>query len=1422
MTLEDKPEATPQGEPQTQLSSEPIAEEAPVDVEEAKADEGWKTGERFYVHGSCFVDYEGFRECPMGRDILGGEPFDCEALCEKAFLKLMTREEYETVGDVWALQAMADTGTPWKFLSPLEKVETVVVNFVKFCSIWGVLYMFIISLGLMGNAFKILGGKSSGRAFRESELLSNPVAGLAIGILATVLMQSSSTTTSIVISMAAAELVSVEDAAYLVMGANIGTSVTNTIVSIAHLNSPAEYRRAFTGAVFHDMFNWLTVGMFLPLEAASGFLKELAGEAVDSMNLSTDKREKVEFIKKITKPASGRVVSVDKKLIEKIAQASSNDEVKKLEKKTIIKQKSGHVLRDTPISDDDAGVLLLFVSLTMLTTCLLLLVKLLQSVLKGGVASWTRYFLNIDFKHPILRSCGGLDNYILMIFGTGCTILVQSSSVFTSTLTPLVGIGLIHIEKLVALTHGANIGTTVTGVLSALSSDNVVIGMRVALEHVFFNVLGTVVWFFIWPLRPVPLALAKFMGDTAANLRWFPVAYILLAFLAMPGLVIALSIAGWEVLVAVGVPVAIIVFSILVLIWVRRNRADLLTRGSILRAEELCGKKLPNFMQLWGGDLEKDKVDMEEMRLKEEEAKRIAATVSDWPQSAGAWGLCILAFVAMTLALPTSQWRRMRYAQEERGRKEFGLGLWEMCSDDFKKDHSFASVPQDCNATFVAQCASELELSCAAGYESDDVYSNAWARCTQAGCRSHAWSVECPEIRSCKERTGHAERCMKPIKSFTFQVLEQEQNGAAWDFSLANEVSTGDVNVLPHDNHFVDSASEKGKLTSYTLPAQPLAGTVNPDLTATLTCTDCDQPCETGTGDFCNDAPGLSGVTFDHCSGDLYAMTGRGPAAACNGATVLALKGFSPAVGKLKLGNAYTSNSTSTVVHVDSWANLKYNGNSVSAGLSTTDNEITRIASAAWTVATCPANTVVDTPTTFGLNMGDVQAFNNGMFIGADQFGPEIAIWNAAGEIQAIYTTDAAALGGGANVKAVIPAIYRQRHNGRGFGSVAVNADKDKIVACLESPLTGGDAALLNSNAVRCIMLNVTDYANPSVIMQKVVLLSDAQGEYSAALKNTTNTQADVRFKAAAWLKDDKVLLMETAKSGSANVSITLREADFSTGTDIASTATLDAIERVVVSGGALVLNPAVDLAAAGVVAVTTKKVFDVGSLEGVEEKIGDSVEGMFIANSHTVVLAESGNFAAPSKVHVVQMDVTLSDFSAPKCAFPKTSTFEGGDNCRKIGDVCPKGDLEGDMETVAGLAVSGTLFLGIGMVAVVLYSFLPHHAVFGKMIFVSAAFLTLAWILVLAAWAHTNQMSTNTYGCLFLDESARSESRGGGMALLHGELQYITRPSYSWAFTIYAWGMLTISLCFVLHRVVRETVMPYPAEENLSAKERQ
>ena len=93
----------------------------------------------------------------------------------------------------------------------------ILINFVMiaFC-----LYWFIFSLELLSTGAKVLTGCSAGTLFGDN---TNPVASLIVGILVTVMLQSSSTTTSIIVSLVGAEAIPVEPAIYMVMGANIGT-----------------------------------------------------------------------------------------------------------------------------------------------------------------------------------------------------------------------------------------------------------------------------------------------------------------------------------------------------------------------------------------------------------------------------------------------------------------------------------------------------------------------------------------------------------------------------------------------------------------------------------------------------------------------------------------------------------------------------------------------------------------------------------------------------------------------------------------------------------------------------------------------------------------------------------------------------------------------------------------------------------------------------------------------------------------------------------------------------------------------------------------------------------------------------------------------------------------------------------------------
>lgn len=142
------------------------------------------------------------------------------------------------------------------------------------------------------------------------------------------LPQSSSTSTSIIVSLVAAD-VPVRTAIPMIMGANIGTSVTNTIVSFTQMHNREEFKRyerkslilllvllfrAFSCATVHDMFNWLTVIILTVVESATGFLNTLTGAMVTTLGDTSGNSKPPDFLKVLTKPFTKSIIQLDKKV----------------------------------------------------------------------------------------------------------------------------------------------------------------------------------------------------------------------------------------------------------------------------------------------------------------------------------------------------------------------------------------------------------------------------------------------------------------------------------------------------------------------------------------------------------------------------------------------------------------------------------------------------------------------------------------------------------------------------------------------------------------------------------------------------------------------------------------------------------------------------------------------------------------------------------------------------------------------------------------------------------------------------------------------------------------------------------------------------------------------------------------------------
>ena len=239
--------------------------------------------------------------------------------------------------------------------------------------------------------------------FKNSELLNNPVVGVMIGVLVTVLVQSSSTSTTIIVGLVAAD-VPVKTAIPMIMGANIGTSVTNTIVSFTQMSDRDEFRRAFACATVHDMFNWLSVIILVIVEVCTGYLQFITNAMVSNLGETQASSKPPDFLKVLTKPFTKSVIQVNKKVLEGWAR----NDPKYDNTLTVLKTGCGSKTHGctflfanlgpegADIGDTAAGVILLTVSLLMLCGCLIGLVKILNSLLGERVREIIKNGVNKD------------------------------------------------------------------------------------------------------------------------------------------------------------------------------------------------------------------------------------------------------------------------------------------------------------------------------------------------------------------------------------------------------------------------------------------------------------------------------------------------------------------------------------------------------------------------------------------------------------------------------------------------------------------------------------------------------------------------------------------------------------------------------------------------------------------------------------------------------------------------------------------------------------------------------------------------------------------------------------------------------------------------------------------------------------------
>lgn len=424
-----------------------------------------------------------------------------------------------------------------------------VLTILKALLFLGAVNVFFVAIKLLG-AFKDI-GSGMGESLM-ADLATQPILGLLLGILITSVIQSSSTTTSIVVGLAASGVFgdspeqAMQAAVPLIMGANIGTTVTNTIVSFGHIDASAEFKRAFSAATVHDIFNFMAVILLLPLQVATNFLGILSVRLADllagtgGLSLASPLRYIVspqvhavealffhqaiiDFVI-IVALVIGLVLSLGfltgRTHKEKTGRGPTIGVILAISIVALAVKTWHQFIFTQPTAEFIFGLGALLFALWVMVTIMR------SVVLDRAQRLFNKYF----FTTPIRA----------MVVGMLLTALVQSSSVTTSLVVPLAGAGLVTLAQVFPYTLGANLGTTITAFMAAVSLAEP-IALAVALAHLLFNLLGILIIFPLKVVRRIPLFLAEQLAEGASRWKLLPFAYVLCLYVILPLLLIWLG-----------------------------------------------------------------------------------------------------------------------------------------------------------------------------------------------------------------------------------------------------------------------------------------------------------------------------------------------------------------------------------------------------------------------------------------------------------------------------------------------------------------------------------------------------------------------------------------------------------------------------------------------------------------------------------------------------------------------------------------------------------------------------------------------------------------------------------------------------------------------------------------------------------------
>ncbi|WP_422359070.1 Na/Pi symporter [Reichenbachiella sp.] len=356
----------------------------------------------------------------------------------------------------------------------IKQNQLSVIQFILSISV--ALFVFLWSLDLMTGTFHVIGNET---VIKILSITSNPFISLFIGLFITAVIQSSSTSTSLIVAVVASGGMTLENAVPMIMGANIGTTLTSTIVSLSYITDNKAFKNAIATGVMHDFFNIMTVMILFPLEYYYHLLSKLSTSVASIFNLSN--------------------------IPTKTGQDSSSGLF--------------DIINGFLIKSIDYKIILVLIACATLFASIKIISKIIS---KRMIGASDERFQEVFFKRK-LNSFG---------LGTMLTAGIQSSSITTSIIVSLGATGKVQQSKIFPYIVGANIGTTITALIAAFNKSEA--ALSIALVHFLFNLIGTLIFLLIPYLRQLPIYYARKFGFMTMQYKVIGFFYILFVFFILP------------------------------------------------------------------------------------------------------------------------------------------------------------------------------------------------------------------------------------------------------------------------------------------------------------------------------------------------------------------------------------------------------------------------------------------------------------------------------------------------------------------------------------------------------------------------------------------------------------------------------------------------------------------------------------------------------------------------------------------------------------------------------------------------------------------------------------------------------------------------------------------------------------------------